>query len=541
MRSLSIVLTLVVAAPHMWAEPAAPAEGLIDFKAVETGRARYRVDPALGERAEALIRIVDERLNDLDRERAEREAVVGDTGALLETLNQLIGCEGDEALRRQQRDLIQFFAMEVHLIPAPPGEIEITFTDYDNATRHLKAGGTLPLVILQEDGDGLYFKIERTMRMSDQPENRWLRGLTLALKKEQSAEESEQLVFFDLWRLQRQVSLSLALHEVAEYSLLSYGADGRTDPHWRWFSDGLANVLTRLTLEKHGRVEEAAEFRQGFDAGPFDDLRPELNLRYWLEAIFQPQMTAFGEKRLTDARYAFATAEMQRLVDEHGTAWIPAVVAGRLNDQKQLSTIRIIDAIRAATGVDMNDRLDAYQSFATVNEGVGLYLERFSTALAEERHGDAAVAAIRLLELQFDSIRKGPGGMQYVAIMKQLIFADEYRDGLAVMRQMKEIGLTADTPQSRLDLAMIAAGTAVTAGDLSLADGLIEPFRAAHPDHAMTMLYDAHAQSRAGDAAGAAALAKAALEQFTGDIDPELMAGFKAVAQRLIDAAPGTP
>ena len=198
----------------------------------------------------------------------------------------------------------------------------------------------------------------------------------------------------------REAGLLVALHEVAEITFAKPWIDRRVDPHWRWFSDGLANAIALRVMEEAGDHDAAAAARHDYATAPLADLRGEANLRYWLERTHQPEIESHGEDDLNLARYAFALEEIERIIDLHGTDWI-AQVAADLNDSPTPGSQAIIDAIQRHTGEAMDERLDAYQSFATTEEGVARYTAQMSEALRFKNNAAALPPAIRRLEISY--------------------------------------------------------------------------------------------------------------------------------------------
>ncbi|MEM9881698.1 MAG: hypothetical protein AAF800_02125 [Planctomycetota bacterium] len=505
--------------------------GRIVFETRQTPRLTFHVDPALADSADRLTAMIERRVIEADEAAARRVREAAGFAGMVDAANALLGVSPDEELAQKQQEVGGFFSRLDWFVFAPADRLEVTLVDRPRALDHLRAGGKLPGVRYDQAEDRAYAPIDRVLNSDSPPEARWLTEITMSVRPGQPDHEVGR-TWFSLVNVSGRMNRGLALHEVAELTLLSGWAKRRVDPHWRWFSDGVANAVTLRVLRNHGHADEAALMRDTFGTDAHAERQGTLNLRYWLEATYEPKVEALGESERRDARYAFATAEVERLIEDHGTGWI-AEVRAELDASPRPGSALIVDAIQRSTGVDMDARLDAYQSFTDRDAEVLRLAEAYGNARAAENYDAAAVAAMRLLELQFVRRDRAPTANAYLAVVKPLTFSDHPGDALAVLRKIDEMFGDRLDRSDRLELAVMAALTAVRAGDLAAGDPLVQPMIDHQPDHALPLLFLAHRAHASGDPAAADRLARQAEAALSARADPDLRLGFEAEVRRL--------
>ncbi|MEM9913807.1 MAG: hypothetical protein AAF911_02475 [Planctomycetota bacterium] len=372
----------------------------------------------MADRVDPLVERIITQLQQYDQANATTDFTPDQRDQYIDSITRLLGLEPTAERLTLQRRVFDQFSRGPDIRLAPSGTLEITVVDYENAMNHLRAGGSLPNTAYDPEQDTASIRFDFVGTSTDSP--MIIDHMVVSVRPDKPIEQAAD-TWFSLQSSSSQTPfIALALHEVAEVSWCEPWADRRIDPHWRWLSDGLANCVTFIALEELGEHDAARQFRQDFDTMPHQALRPHANLRYWLELRFQPQIDGLGEDRLKHARYAFATEEVQRLINDHGTDWIASVVRD-VNQSPAPGSAAILAAIQRHTGADMNPRLDAYQPFTTRDDGVDLYAQAYGQAIQADDYPAALNAAVRLVELQFVSLKAGLPERSYVAVGNLLI------------------------------------------------------------------------------------------------------------------------
>jgi hypothetical protein len=193
-----------------------------------------------------------------------------------------------------------------------------------------------------------------------------------------------------------------AIHEVTELTLIQRIRP--TDPYWRWFDDGFANAITYTLTEKYLGEEAAREFAARNDASRYAHLERELNLRYWMIANFFVDVTPMPVEAEADveyARYAYATAEAQGLLERHGTDCV-AKILDAVDKRDSRGGGDLLEAIHEVTGEDVKERLSRYQTFETRAEGIAKYERAYQQATQEENYEQMFLNVLRLMEVRGD-------------------------------------------------------------------------------------------------------------------------------------------
>ena len=363
-----------------------------------TPQATFLIDPALLDVVGPLVDRMSAGLREHAEQNAKGPTLAADREDYLTAINRLLGQDPDTAAREQQAEVFDFFAFGQPVRFAPGDRLRVTVVQADTAKAYLRAGGSLPHSTYDIATDSVEVKFQlHAGKATPAP---FLEELFVPVRPESDLPSAGDF-WFQTAEAAREPGLLIALHEVAESTFVLPWVKHRADPHWRWFSDGLATAVALRVMDEAGDHEAAATARQVYATARYADLRNELNLRYWLEATHQPKVDAYGEARLNSARYAFALEEVQRLMDTHGTDWIARVIAD-LNHSPTPGSQAILDAIQRHTGEVMDERLDRYQPFATAEEGIARYTIQMSEARRFENQAAALPPAIRRLEIAFN-------------------------------------------------------------------------------------------------------------------------------------------
>jgi hypothetical protein len=199
----------------------------------------------------------------------------------------------------------------------------------------------------------------------------------------------------------------VAVHEVTEMTLLRQARP--TDAHWRWFSDGLANAITCILVEKHLGPEARKQFARAYDPNDCRAWEKQINLWYWMLANYCPYGTDVpvqAEMDLQHARYAYATFEAQRLIDRHGIGCVREIL-DKIAAQDSRTGLDLLRVIQEVTGEDIAVRLLQYQAFTDGKEASEKYVAVCKAALAKKDYEQAFVNLMRVLELRSTAFSAG--------------------------------------------------------------------------------------------------------------------------------------
>jgi len=188
----------------------------------------------------------------------------------------------------------------------------------------------------------------------------------------------------------------VGIHEVTEISLMYHIKP--TDPYWRWFSDGVANAVTYRVLADCIGETQARDFIIAYDTDKHADIKDQINLQYWMSAQYCINTPLASQERIKHARYAYATYEVQRLVNEQGWDKLKTIVTGASQSptRKASDLIRIIKEV---TGQDMLLRLAKYQSFSERAQGLAKYSAIYSKAAKTREYSALIENILRIQEL----------------------------------------------------------------------------------------------------------------------------------------------
>jgi len=106
-----------------------------------------------------------------------------------------------------------------------------------------------------------------------------------------------------------------------------------------------------------------------------------------------------SESRLNYARYAYATAEANRLVEAHGLECVKRIL-DEVSTGKPTQAQDLLAAVEKATGEDIRDRLRHYGPFPNKGEAIARYTEQFHAAMDRKDYAGILPPLSRLLELK---------------------------------------------------------------------------------------------------------------------------------------------
>ena len=215
----------------------------------------------------------------------------------------------------------------------------------------------------------------------------------------QSAATFERDVRGHLRSLDRIINTGVLLHEMVELGLMERLRPG--DPYYRWFSDGFANAIAIKLLARYVGPGNAEEFGDLYDSGKYWLWRRDTNLRYWMLPSFCVNSPVDYENRLRTWRYAFATAEAQRLIGEYGIGCVKAIL-DRYETLGVGSSEMLVEAVAAVTGEDTAARLRRHQGFTGAYDGIREYYRLLGQAEKKGEHKKMFRILGRLMELRGD-------------------------------------------------------------------------------------------------------------------------------------------
>lgn len=306
-------------------------------------------------------------------------------------INRVLGI-GDPNIKAQRRMLDELTK------PLPFPKPNFFLVTQATVKDFLRAGGKLPNFTYDKATDtaNYHFVFETADRQTPQ--------FAFPLKSEAEFEQVVAPVFGTLtemvypsWSSGKRVGL--AIHEVTEASLVR-GLKPQ-GPYWRWFTDGFANAITCEILSRHMSENRAQEYREGLDFRQYEDLENQINLRYWMAGqycVFPFQTPIRDERRLIDARYAYAMREAQRLIDKHGVDCVRKIL-DELSGAQSRTGDDILKAIKKVTGEDMDAQLNRYQTFGTREQGIPKYTIPFNAASKNSDYEQMLINLLRLMEL----------------------------------------------------------------------------------------------------------------------------------------------
>lgn len=191
-----------------------------------------------------------------------------------------------------------------------------------------------------------------------------------------------------------QLAAGAALHELIEGTLIA-----RLKPsvhHHRWFNEGMATALAiRLARQYVGETASQA-FATNHCTEPYQELADTLSLRYWLPVDISVETPVPAEAQLSNARYAYATLEAERLLVKGGPESIARILdrAAPLNANHDLEA-----AIKEVMGEDIAERLNRYQRFRSSEVGLIIHAQAFAAASSRKDHIEALRHVLRGMEL----------------------------------------------------------------------------------------------------------------------------------------------
>jgi len=396
-RSLSIVVIICVQSIAVGAARSDPLKAF-DLATFDARGLTVRYEKSLGGELAAIKDTISAH-QDAEAEQTKKLRAIGaKADELIDQVNQVIGLSPTKDQRESQQRIFGGFLKKIggDALFAPGGGRTVCLLTRKSIKEHMRKGGALPWFSYDAKEDSVTYnlQIEPHGGMAD------VRELIIPVGEQAAAKDlSRVLAVFGRVRRTDWVA-GLALHELTEISMMSHRfRTAPQDPYWRWFSEGFANAVAAYVLKKHVGAEESAAFAGSYETTPFMQMKEQVDLRHWMSLGLGIEAPVESEQRLKEARYAFATQEALRLTDKYGID-----VVGRILDKAckgaRNESGNLVAAIHAVTGQDMGKRLDAYQSFASEDEGIAGHAKAFNAAMDRKDYSAALPHLLRTHELR---------------------------------------------------------------------------------------------------------------------------------------------
>lgn len=325
------------------------------------------------------------------------QRVLARSDRIVRQVNRIVGLQADEPTIRWQRQMLSALLRHSLLVDPTRQKLTLYLVTRDRTKDYLRKGGTLPGFSYDKGTDTARYELAHRME-SSRPQARKVATIAIPVGSLKDLEQDARLILAGITR-SNELSFGMALHELAESAIVHHRLRPY-DPYFRWFTDGFANVIAARLIKDHVSKQAAEHFLEGHDPARYSDLAGNINLYYWMGLGFCIDTPLPAEKRLEQARYAYATAEAQRLVDAHGMKVVRAILdkacSESSNDSRQL-----VAAVREVTGEDIEKRFRRYQSFQTAAEGLKEYAAEFDAAMEKKDYAAALSNLLRALELKY--------------------------------------------------------------------------------------------------------------------------------------------
>ncbi len=472
-------LSAAADAPDPWAS--------FKLKRIECKDGTLSIDPAVISPHDKIKAALEEEMARYRAGRRRREALMRKMKAITTQVNELLGFTPDEKQATEQEKIYSTFgASPFGLVSADKLGVYILMKE--KTKEYLKNGGKLPGFSYDAASDVARYQFNSSSGLSVD-----LELLPIMLSKPDAAVKAVHSIIGEDLVSTFNIGPATMIHELVEGTIIFEMLDLQ-DPHSRWFTDGVANVLTIQMLNTIGEKAAVKEIMEGFDASPYMKTREELNLRYWLAGQYDINVPIESEKLLTDARRAYATYEMSRLIENHGGDCVKKILEELRTKPKQ-SSGDLFAAVRKVTGEDMVQRLLRYQRFRTAEQGA----KRYDRACAEARkagdYEDVFTNLKRLMELK-PEMTQDPDSIAVVTdVLARLGHHEAGRD---VIRERIEDARGAEDNMQLEAFQQMYVSYAFTCRDLPKAYEVANEYLQSHPDNVLAMLVVAHALKAQG-------------------------------------------
>jgi hypothetical protein len=262
----------------------------------------------------------------------------------------------------------------------------------------LRSGGHLPDFEYDETEDLVKYKPNLEFTSKDETPGNLEFTFLIESVDSFETEVTEYIGYLKL--LLNNMNTSLVIHELAEMSLFMRARPG--DPYWRWFTEGVANSVAYEIVKKYVGIKDANEFIEAYDVKQYEDIKKEINLKFWMSvdySILPMDMPTPKGQKFSQARYAYGTLEVRKLIEEHGIDCIRKIL-DEICAMEPRTGDDLLITIRNITGENMYLRFVAYQSFGRKQEGIEKYGQIYNEASGRNDYEQMAINILRAHELR---------------------------------------------------------------------------------------------------------------------------------------------
>ena len=364
----------------------------LDLKQETIDGAILYYESSLADKLDVFRRVYAQILKAQEERIEQRRALLEKSGQIINELNRIVGGTVPQDQEKQQAEMFErFFGVLEPVLCRGDIDVTLYFVTQETVKVHLRGGGSLPDFTYSKASDTASYNFLLTEQRRDA-------SLAILVPLTGDVQQHVREAFFPISGMTTAgAAAGIALHELAEIAI--HLRLKPSDPYCRWFGDGFANAIAIHLLTEYLGDAQADEFAQGCDASKYRDLEKEINLAYWMSVDLAIETPFEKEKRLKLARYAYATSEARRLIDEYGIACVSMI----LNEMEALpkrTSESLCRAIKEVTGEDIAARLKQYQQFKTRREGLENYTTRYNEALGRKDYATCIELLLRVRELR---------------------------------------------------------------------------------------------------------------------------------------------
>lgn len=351
---------------------------------------------ALADHVEAFRTIYGEFRAEQAQIQAECQALLKQRDEVVAEIDRIVGLAANDAQRANRGEALERLLTSLSAMDLTR-DARLVLLQKETTKNYLRKGGSLPGYTYDQATDTAVCRLE--FHASSEGSGTSSREIFLPVEGPESAEKEFRQFLSALAeaRTTKAESAGTAIHEIVEAAILIRLKP--KDPNFRWFSDGFSNAITTCLLHKYVGEKAAREYADLYDTAPYAGLEKELNLYYWMGVGYSIETPLESEKDLTLARYAYATAEANRLIEAHGLECVKQIL-DEVATGKPTRAQDLLAAVEKATGGDIRNRLRHYGPFPSKGEAIALYTEQFHAAANRKDYAEVLPPLLRLLEVK---------------------------------------------------------------------------------------------------------------------------------------------
>jgi tetratricopeptide (TPR) repeat protein len=496
---------------------------VFDLDVAKAGSLTVHYEKVLAPAMPETLRRIDAFLAETAWSRATGDAPAPSPDAIADDIVSILGIT-ERSLRAMLVQILTAYGPDNPFLSARERDLHLYIITADSMKAHLRSGGMFPNMSYDPATNMCTYLVKfGVLAGAGSPDARQASS-TVSFAVPVKAVDSAPEDTMDI--LRTVADPGIGIHEAVEVAAVNRLR--RQDRQMRWFYEGLANAVAARLLERHFGGAAGNHFRKNWDVDEWRSFEKELLLLYWPPESEMINTLLTSEAELFNARYAFSTLEVERLLDACGTDCVKTII-DRAEGAVSTPPDALFEAIRSVTGEDLRQRLKAYQPFDAQQDGLRFYADRARSAKERDDAAAALTATLRLIELSDDySPELTEQAVRLMHGMGRTDLADQlFARDLARLARGPHKGLLEEM-QGRF------VGYAIDTGRPEKAYSFAEKVLEKDDADAAALVVRAHRLASEGHAADAAKAAQRVLE--LADDDARL-AGY---ARRLIDAG-GTP